>query len=89
MITSIFSVYDSKTAAYLPPFYMPTKPAAIRAISDAVNNPDHVFFKHAADYHLYYLGEFNDQNCGFKIEEAPMNLCGLHEIQSQENHNGS
>lgn len=84
MITSIFSVYDSKTAAYLPPFYMPTKPAAMRAISDAVQTPDHQFFKHAADYNLYFLGTFCDNTCKFDIEATPINLCSLLELQSQE-----
>ncbi len=84
MITSIFSVYDSKTAAYLTPFFMLTKPAAIRALTDAVNSAEHQFFKHAADYNLYYLGQFDDATCTFGIEESPINLCSLLELQSKE-----
>jgi len=80
MITSIFSVYDTKTAAYLPPFYMPTKPSAIRAISDAVTDPKHAFNAHAADYALFYLGTFNDTDGKFDMEKQPINLCGLHEL---------
>lgn len=84
MITSIFSVYDNKTAAYLPPFYMPTKPAAIRAISDAVNNMEHAFHKHAADYSLFFFGTFCDQSAKYDLVETPVHLAGLHELQSKE-----
>lgn len=84
MITSIFSVYDSKTSAYLPPFYMTTRPAAMRAIADAVSDPDHTFHRHAADYALFFLGTFCDNTAKFDMESSPVNLCGLHELASQE-----
>ena len=80
MITSIFSVYDSKTAAYLPPFFHPTKPSAIRALTDATNSTDHQFNKHAADYALFFLGTFDDLNCQFDLQKAPLLLCSLNEL---------
>lgn len=83
MITSIFSVYDSKTAAYLPPFFMVTKPAAMRAIADAVADPDHTFYRHAEDYSLFFLGTFCDNTGKIDMETAPVNLCGLHELSPE------
>lgn len=81
MKTMLFSVYDSKTSAYMAPFFMLTKPAAIRAITDAVNSPDHAFYKHAADYSLFFLGSFDDVNASFDLPASPIHLCGLHELQ--------
>lgn len=71
----IFSIYDSKTAAYLQPFFMQTKPAAIRAISDTLSDPNHQFAKHPEDYTLFYLGTFEDQHSKFDLEETPVSLC--------------
>jgi len=84
MITQIFSVYDSKTAAYLPPFYMVSKPAAIRAITDAVTDQEHMFFKHAEDYALFFLGSWADDTAKYDLLETPMHLCALHELKHQE-----
>lgn len=56
----IFTVYDIKTEAYLPPFYMPTKGAAIRAIMDTLDDPNHQFSKHPEDFTLFHIGTFDD-----------------------------
>jgi len=73
----IFSVYDQKAHAYLPPFFMHTKDMAVRAFSDAVNDIKHSFGMHPADYTLFYLGIFNDVSGHFEIEK-----------QGQALHNG-
>ncbi len=81
MKTMLFSVYDSKTSAYMTPFFMQTKPAAIRALTDAANDPEHGFNKHAEDYSLFYLGEFDDIDASITATSAPIHLCGLHELK--------
>lgn len=60
MIWQIFTVYDIKAEAYLRPFYEQTKGSAIRAFSDACNDPNHHFHKHAEDYVLIQLGTYDD-----------------------------
>lgn len=62
MIHKIFSVRDAKVDAYLQPFFAPTHGSALRSLTDAVNDPKHEFFKHAADYSLWYLGDFDDSD---------------------------
>lgn len=57
---NIFSVRDAAVEAYMQPFFAPTKGAAIRSLTEAVNDPKHEFFKHAADYGLYFLGSYDD-----------------------------
>ncbi len=84
MIQQIFSIYDSKIAAYLQPFFSPTKPAAIRAITDVLSDKSHQFSKHPEDYILFHLGSFNDSNAQFEILEVAYSLAGCHELIQQE-----
>lgn len=74
MIHQMFSVYDSKTAAYLPPFFMQTKGQALRAIGDCANDREHTFHKHPEDYTLFYLGTYDDVSSKFEIEATPIAL---------------
>lgn len=85
MLHSMFSIYDSKTAAYLPPFFMQTKAAAIRAVSDTVADPEHQFAKHPEDYTLFFLGTYEDENSTFHIEETPQSLAVCIELLPRDN----
>jgi len=58
----IFSVRDNQVEAFLQPFFSPTLGSAIRSLQEVVNDPQHTFSKHAADYSLYALGDFDDSN---------------------------
>lgn len=74
MLLKLFTVYDSKAEAYLPPFYLSTRGQAIRAFSDSVNDPNHAFNRHPADYTLFMIGEFDDQNASFNLDHAKTSL---------------
>lgn len=52
MIIQVFAIRDSQVEAFLQPFFSPTKGAAMRSLSEAVNDPKHDFFKNAKDYSL-------------------------------------
>lgn len=67
MIQQLYSVYDEKALAFLPPFFVPTHGIALRAFKDCVNSKDHQFGKHPADYTLFYLGDWDDTNCEFDL----------------------
>ena len=56
----MFSIYDEKAQAYLPPFILPATEMAIRTFGDCVNSQEHQFGKHPADYTLYQIAEFDD-----------------------------
>lgn len=60
MMMKIFSIRDAAVEAFLQPFFSPTTGAAVRSVSDAVNDPKHQFFQHAKDYSLWHLGDFDD-----------------------------
>lgn len=74
MILKVYSVYDSKAEAYLAPMFFGSKGQAIRSFGDACNNSEHEFSKHAEDYTLFELGEFNDSNCKFTTYDTPYSL---------------
>lgn len=56
----VFSIYDCKAGAYLPPFSLPAEGMAKRTFTDCINDPTHAFGKHPHDYTLFRLGTFCD-----------------------------
>lgn len=74
MILQIFTIHDQKANAFLPPWFLPLEPMAIRVFADCVNDPQHQFCKHPEDYTLFRLGTFNDENAEIKLENKPTSL---------------
>ncbi len=70
----IFTVYDSKAEAHLPPFFSPATGLALRAFETAANTPDHDFNKYPGDYTLFELGFFDEIKCDWAFHEAKINL---------------
>lgn len=60
MKLSIFAVYDVKVGAYMQPFFSPSVGSALRSLTDAVNDQKHEFSRHAEDYTLFILGNWDD-----------------------------
>lgn len=60
MIMEIYAVKDKQVNAFLQPFFSPTIGSALRSLGSVLNDPNHEFSKHVADYTLYKLGEFDD-----------------------------
>lgn len=84
MIQKMFTVFDSKAEAYLPPFFMNSKGVAIRSFSDTVNDPSSQFNKHPADFTLFELGEYNEQDATFKIHTAKISLGSANEFKKEQ-----
>lgn len=62
MISNVFAVYDSKAAAYLPPFFCRNAGVALRSFEAAAKDASHDFNKYAADYTLFHIGSFDEVN---------------------------
>lgn len=60
MKLKVFAVFDSAAEAYLQPFFVQTVGQALRSFSDAVQSEGHAFNKHAADYTLFQIGEYDE-----------------------------
>ena len=70
----IFSIYDTKAEAYLPPFFVHQEALALRAFSDAVNTEGHQFNMHPGDYTLFNIGAWDDNDCKIITNKTPINL---------------
>ena len=60
MKVQIFSVYDKAVQAFIKPFYCRSKGEAVRSFMEACGDEKMDFSKHASDYVMFYLGEFDD-----------------------------
>lgn len=69
MKLKVFTIRDDKLEQYNQPFFVPTIGAAEREFTDLANNPDQMINKHAEDYTLFLLGEY-DQATG-QIDQEP------------------
>lgn len=74
MIYEVFSVYDEKAEAHLPPFILPKIAQAKRVFSDCVNSESHQFGQNPSDYTLFRLGQFNDEDAQFLLERSKQPL---------------
>lgn len=75
----IFSVYDKAVQAYATPMFFRSKGEAVRSFTDAVNQEKSQFATHAADYVLYYIGQFDD-NAGMFDSGEPVRVIGADEV---------
>lgn len=73
MIFKIFTIYDEKAKAYLPPFFLPESGQALRSFKDCIQSNDHQFGKNPEDYTLFTLGHFNDASASV-TPHAPKSL---------------
>jgi len=60
MIMKIYSIFDEKAKAYAQPFYMAHDGQAVRGFGDLVADTSTNISKHAVDFTLWKLGEFDD-----------------------------
>lgn len=77
------SVYDAKAKAFIAPFVMHRPEMAVRAFTACVNDESHMFHKHAEDYTLFELGEFNDETGMVSQEAQPELLCSALSVKEE------
>lgn len=70
----VYSIFDSKVGAYLPPIFMRSNGEALRAFATAANSADHDFCRYSADYTLFELGAFYDDKASFVMLPTPKSL---------------
>lgn len=75
MIYNVFSIYDEKADAFLPPFILPNANMAKRVFADCVNSDTHQFGLNPSDYTLFELGQFDDSNAQFMLQRTKQS-CG-------------
>lgn len=79
----IFSIHDSKAAAYNSPFYQKTAGQAERSVRNSLRSADSDLAKNPADYSLVQLGEFNPDT-GEIIPTLPIIIANLQTLATLE-----
>ncbi len=84
MKLEIFSVFDSKAEAFLPPFFLPMIGQATRVFQNCANDEAHQFGANPADYTLFHLGSFNDESAKITLIKTPKSLGIAQEFKNAE-----
>lgn len=71
MRLKMFSVFDVKAGAYLPPFSLGNEQLAKRAFIGACGDANHQFARNPEDYTLFGVGEFDDASGVITVYESP------------------
>jgi len=82
MIQNLYTIFDNKAGAYLPPFNSINNATATRQFATAINDEAHDFHRNAPDYSLWWLGEF-DQDSGKINSGITECIAQAHEILAQ------
>jgi hypothetical protein len=82
----IVSIKDTAADAFGRPAYVATEGVAIRQFQDEVNraNDDNQLYKHPQDFHLYYLGLFDDVTGKFELLESPKLITRANDVMMKE-----
>lgn len=74
MLMKVFTVYDSKVEAYLPPLFYKSRGEFLRAFTEAVSDPKSNLGKYPGDYTAFEVGTWDDSNCKFTLHVTPESL---------------
>lgn len=74
MKLKMFSVFDSKTEAFMAPFFSLATGSAMRSFETAANEEGHDFQKFGGDYSLFEIGAFDQFTGALTSLDAPINL---------------
>lgn len=74
MLLKIFSVYDSKVEAYLPPLFYKSKGEFLRAFAEAASDPKSNIGKYPGDYTAFEIGSWDDSKSFFDLHKTPQSL---------------
>lgn len=84
----MYSIYDTVTDVFHPPFYAHNIGHAKRAIAEQISNTQSAYSKYPGDYVVYEVGEFDDSdgviqmvtNPGGVPSEKPVRVFGLKDV---------
>jgi len=75
MKVKMYAVMDVKMGMYQQPFFQANNLTALRTFEDNIQEPNSRFAKHAEDYRLYEIGEFDDETGELRsVENKPVLL---------------
>lgn len=84
MIQQAFSIFDTASGIYSPPFFQITKGLAIRIFSDTAKDKNTSIGQHPNDFTLFYLGEFDDNTGAYSSLETPTPIIKANETLTED-----
>lgn len=83
----MLAVRDRVADHFQNPFFTPNIPAALRAFGDEVNreDPSNFLNRHADDYELYCIGEFDPETAAVTMLERPRQLALAKDFKLKSN----
>ena len=81
----MFTIFDVKAQAYLPPWFLPETAMALRTFADCCNSSTHQFGAHPEDYYLYEIATFDNTTAEIDVYKAPKIIAkGPETVRSQK-----
>lgn len=80
MILRLFSVLDIKAGFFKPPFAARSDGEALRALSEAMRDPQTTLAQYPEDFALYETGNFNDATGTIEPTVPVRHLCGCAQL---------
>jgi len=80
------SIKDTAADAFGRPAFVASEGVAVRQFQDEVNrsSDDNQLYKHPDDFHLYYLGLFDDSSGKIELLESPKLIARAKEVMIRE-----
>lgn len=75
-----FSIRDSKTGVFNPPFWTPHTGQAMRTLQELANDSKTQIGKYPEDFQLYEIGEYDDELGLMYPREAPHQIATAGEL---------
>lgn len=71
----VYSILDDKAQCFNTPYFAQNDLVAGRSFSDLCNDSRSLVSQHLGDFHLYCLGEFDDEKGILKSYDMPIFIC--------------
>lgn len=81
MYYKIYAIFDASVKAYMQPFFLRSQGEALRAFTDLANDDKSNVCRHASDFTLFEIGEYDDTTSKITSFETPERVRGAHEVQ--------
>lgn len=73
MLYKIFTIKDKAADSFLKPIFFENEALVIRELQNCTMDSKHNFHKHASDYSLWQIGDYDDQSS--KISTLVDHVC--------------
>lgn len=85
MLHEVYSIRDSKTEVFSPPFLQKARGEAERSFNQLANDPQTFVGRYPEDYDLYYMGQFNDNSGAYTLLDTPKHIMKAVQVLKPKN----